>query len=63
MTKLCLNDNGEFTEHHVVRYIDPSFIRKDGAIDGSAFVLRKGVQESHTHGAKEEWTICKIVRR
>ena len=42
MTKLCLNDNSKFTEHHVVRYIDPSFIRKDGAIDGGAFVLRKG---------------------
>ena len=28
-------------EHHVVRYIKPSFIRKDGTIDGGAFVLRK----------------------
>ena len=28
-------------EHHVVRYISPSLIRKDGSIDGRAFVLRK----------------------
>ncbi len=28
--------------HHVVRYIKPSFIRSDGTVDGSTFVLRKG---------------------
>lgn len=29
-------------EHHVVRYVKPTFVREDGSVDGSAFCLRSG---------------------
>ena len=29
-------------EHHVVRYVKPTFVREDRSVDGSAFRLRSG---------------------
>ena len=29
-------------EDHVVRYVKPTLVRKDGSVDGSAFCLRAG---------------------
>lgn len=40
-------------EDHVVRYVKPTLVRKDGSVDGSAFCLRSG--ES---GLSVNWLEC-----